>query len=67
MIEDIDAEAIQRGQAVPYKYLDYAWDFQDPIGSYGGGNVEKLKEVSKKFDPKGLFQKGVPGGFKLFA
>jgi len=24
-----------------------------------------LKAVSKKYDPEGIFQKGVPGGFKL--
>jgi hypothetical protein len=25
-----------------------------------------LQKASKKYDPQGLFQTGVPGGFKLF-
>lgn len=50
---------------VPFKYLDYAWDFQDSIGSYGVEDKTFL-QVSRKYDPGGLFQKGVPGGFKLF-
>ncbi|KAI0006957.1 hypothetical protein F4779DRAFT_643667 [Xylariaceae sp. FL0662B] len=32
----------------------------------GAENRQKLRDVSKKYDPDGLFQKGVPGGFKLF-
>jgi hypothetical protein len=66
VIESIDKEAIARGQDVAYKYLNYAFDFQDPIGSYGVKNKQMLQEVSRKYDSGGLFQKGVPGGFKLF-
>ena len=66
VIEEIDAVAVDRGQSVSYKYLDYAWDFQNTIQSYGSDNVEMLKKVSLKYDPKGMFQKNVPGGFKLF-
>ena len=47
-------------------YLNYANDDQDPIGSYGSANVAKLQAASKKYDPTGLFQTNVPGGFKLF-
>lgn len=66
VIETIDRDAASRGTAVPFKYMNYAWDFQDPISSYGEENKAFLQEVSKKYDPEGLFQKGVPGGFKLF-
>lgn len=47
-------------------YLNYAERDQDPIGSYGSENVGKLQAASKKYDPTGLFQTNVPGGFKLF-
>ncbi|OTA76491.1 hypothetical protein M434DRAFT_88032 [Hypoxylon sp. CO27-5] len=66
VLEKIDADATSRGTAVPFKYLNYAYSFQDPIRSYGVKNGEKLREVSRKYDPEGIFQKGVPGGFKLF-
>jgi hypothetical protein len=65
VIEEVDEDASAKGTSVAYKYLNYAFDFQDPIGSYGAGNKKKLQDASKKYDPKGLFQKGVPGGFKL--
>lgn len=53
---------------MPFVYLNYAFDFQDPIGSYGEKNQAFLQETSKnyRYNPEGLFQKGVPGGFKLF-
>lgn len=61
----IDHDAKARGTAVPYKYLNYAFSFQDPINSYGEDNKKAMLEVSKKYDPNGLFQKGAVGGFKL--
>ncbi|RYP13801.1 hypothetical protein DL767_010580 [Monosporascus sp. MG133] len=66
LLDQVDTDAAARGTAVPYKYLNYAFTGQDPIGSYGAGNKEFLQRVSEKYDPEGLFQKVVPGGFKLF-
>ncbi|KAI9155658.1 FAD-dependent monooxygenase CTB5 [Paramyrothecium foliicola] len=66
VIETIDQDAAKRGTSSSFKYLNYAAPFQDPISSYGEENKAKLQAVSKKFDPEGLFQKGVPGGWKLF-
>lgn len=65
VLEDIDADAATRGTSVPFKYMNYAYDFQDPIASYGAVSHQKLRQVSEKYDAEGLFQKGVPGGFKL--
>ena len=48
-----------------YLYLNYAASFQDPIAGYGNASVSMLQAVSKKYDPDQLFQKQVPGGFKL--
>jgi hypothetical protein len=64
-LERIDEDATNRGTAVPYKFMNYTYSFQDPISSYGNDNVQKMLEVSKKYDPEGLFQQGVPGGFKF--
>jgi hypothetical protein len=57
------AESIGVGN--PYLYLDYADITQDPLASYGTENVEKMKAAAKKYDPFGVFQKLVPGGFKI--
>lgn len=65
VLEKIDADAACRGTAVPYKYLNYAYSFQQPVVSYGAEINMKLRQVSKSYDAEGLFQKGVPGGFKL--
>ena len=47
----------------PFIYLNYADKSQDPFASW---NAKKhLLAVSKKYDPKGIFQTKVPGGFKL--
>lgn len=63
---DIEKDAEARSQRVPYVYLNYASKFQDPFTSYGEANKKFLQEVSRKYDSEGLFQKNVPGGFKLF-
>ncbi|KAI0143813.1 FAD-binding domain-containing protein [Xylariaceae sp. FL1272] len=65
-LEQIRAMAVENRTALDFIYLNYAADFQDPIVSYGAENKKKLQNVSRKYDPKGLFQKGVSGGFKLF-
>lgn len=56
----------QKGLLRPFKYLNYADRTQDPIGSYGEKMKKRLQDASKKYDPNGLFQTRVPGGFKLF-
>lgn len=66
-LEAIEKDADARGLRVPYTYLNYASDFQDPFSSYGQENKNFLQEVGRKYDPEGLFQKNVPGGFKLYA
>jgi hypothetical protein len=52
------------GLFLDWTYLNYAGSNQDPIGTYG--DLGTLRRVSKKYDPKGLFQTAVPGAFKLF-
>ena len=62
----IDEQARQTNLTNRWIYLNYAGAFQDPIASYGSENKAKLQAISRKYDPEGLFQKGVPGGYKLF-
>lgn len=66
-IFDLQVNVLKReGMFNEWQYLNYADISQDPIGSYGKEQVKALRAASKKYDPEGLFQKGVPGGFKLF-
>ncbi|KAI9799744.1 MAG: hypothetical protein M1833_003863 [Piccolia ochrophora] len=61
-----DDAANAAGLLDPWVYLNYAAQWQEPIKGYGAVNTAKLQAASKKYDPKGVFQKRVPGGFKLF-
>ena len=54
-----------KGKENDWIYLNYALAEQDPLGSYGAANVNKMKAASKKYDSEGVFQKLVPGGFKI--
>lgn len=65
-IAEIDKEAKKLNQHFDYKYLNYASPWQKVIRSYGVEDEKKLKAISKKYDPQGVFQKNVPGGFKIF-
>lgn len=69
LFNDIEKEA--RFQNKPslyhrYKYLNYADGDQDVIGGYGTNAKNRLRRVSRKYDPRGVFQRQVTGGFKLW-
>ena len=51
----------------PFQYLNYAAKFQNPLDSYGSVGKSFLQKVSKKYDPLGIFQTSVSGGFKIFS
>jgi hypothetical protein len=61
-----EATAAKLNVTNPYLYLNYAAPWQDPIDGYGAESKAALQTASKKYDPTGVFQKQVPGGFKLF-
>lgn len=53
------------GYLIDFLYLNYADISQPVLQSWGKSSVEKLKVASREFDPTGVFQKQVPGGFKI--
>ncbi|KAK8000693.1 FAD-binding domain-containing protein [Apiospora arundinis] len=59
------AATVALGTADDFLYLNFAGGFQDPISSYGPDNVAFLRRVATQYDPQGVFQKLMPGGFKL--
>ncbi|KAG9514579.1 hypothetical protein KCV07_g7976, partial [Aureobasidium melanogenum] len=67
-IEEIKlfAATIEGGN-LPWVYLNYADQCQDPLSSYGKENLQKLRAVCRMYDPQQVFQKLCPGGFKVSA
>ena len=67
--KDTFAQANQRAEDLGFKRyylaLTYADVWQDPIGSYGAESMKDMIGVSREYDPSGVFQRQVPGGFKL--
>ncbi|RYP60728.1 hypothetical protein DL771_010404 [Monosporascus sp. 5C6A] len=65
MSDRIDRFVAQVGGDVAFRYMNYASEEQNPLGSYGEANVRLMKEVAARYDPEGVFQTRVPGGFKI--
>ena len=65
-LKQVETLAADSGMLHRWKYLNYAAQWQDPIAGYGHESREKLRDVTRKYDPHGVFQTQVPGGYKLF-
>ncbi|CAJ2512213.1 Uu.00g052280.m01.CDS01 [Anthostomella pinea] len=65
LLQAMDDTAAAPGGLHQFKYMNYADPSQDPLESYGSKNLAFLRAVSARYDPSGIFQKKVPGGFKL--
>ncbi|KAL8647216.1 MAG: hypothetical protein Q9226_006520 [Calogaya cf. arnoldii] len=63
--EMVDKLTKSRGLYDPYIFLNDAAPGQKVMRSYGKESFERMKGISRKYDPKQMFQKQVPGGFKL--
>lgn len=64
-VESVSEFAKSVGSDVEWQYLNYADYSQDPLGSYGRENIELVRAAAEKYDPTGVFQSRVPGGFKV--
>ncbi|KAI9885726.1 MAG: hypothetical protein M1823_002492 [Watsoniomyces obsoletus] len=65
VVEQCTTAAREAGLDHPWIDLTHAYATQDPLSSYGADNLARLRSTAKKYDPDGVFQKLVPGGFKL--
>ena len=54
----------QKGE-VQWRYINYSDKTQNPLKAYGKENLAFMKKVAAKYDPKRVFQKQVPGSFKV--
>ncbi|KAL4791452.1 hypothetical protein BDV19DRAFT_393063 [Aspergillus venezuelensis] len=64
-IDEIEDFAKSVDDDVDFRYLNYCDGSHCPIARYGDENVQKMREVAARVDPQGVFQKRVPGGFKI--
>ncbi|KAH8662486.1 hypothetical protein BX600DRAFT_513317 [Xylariales sp. PMI_506] len=64
-VEEIESYAKSVDGDIEFRYLNYCNGTQDPLGSYGVENIKKMKAAAAKYDPLGVFQTRVPGGFKI--
>lgn len=65
LLEAIDSQARGLGGHDPYLFANYAGKDQEVIASYGTASVERMRRVSQAVDPKGIWRKLVPGGYKI--
>ncbi|KAL8718432.1 MAG: hypothetical protein Q9225_004431 [Loekoesia sp. 1 TL-2023] len=66
LLSDIIQSSKQLGTYINWIDLNHADFSQDPISSYGSITKAFLQSVSREYDPNQVFQKAVPGGFKVF-
>jgi hypothetical protein len=65
IVDVAEAQSKAHGTYQQYKYANYADYDQNPLASYGAGNLAKLKQIAKKYDPQEVFQKLQYGGWKV--
>lgn len=61
ILDCVEDFARERGVYNAYKYANYCSGMQNPYSGYGKERHRFLKDVSRRYDPNGIFQKGVPG------
>lgn len=66
LLDDIVTSSKRLGTYVEWVDLNHADVSQDPITSYGSANKAFLRSISRTYDPTQIFQRMVPGGFKVF-
>jgi hypothetical protein len=65
LVQTTERKAKAMKKLHPFRYFGYADRSQNPIVSYGAANAHFMRKVSRKYDPAQVFQRSVPGGFKL--
>ena len=65
LMADYRRLATEKGLLHRYIFANYGYYKDEVMAGYGKESLERLRAVSSKYDPEGVFQKGVPGGFKL--
>lgn len=67
LVAELRSLARDKGLLHRYIFTNYGYAKDDVVAGYGEESVSKLWVASKKYDPEAIFQRAVPGGFKLKA
>lgn len=67
LVKELRSLARDKGLLHRYIFTNYGYAKDDVIAGYGEESVSRLRAASQKYDPEGVFQNAVPGGFKLGA
>lgn len=67
LVGELRSLARDKGLLHRYIFTNYGYSKDDVLAGYGEASVSRLRAVSKEYDPEGLFQSAIPGGFKLKA
>lgn len=62
----LNSAAQDAGLYDPFNYMGDAAGFQPVFPGYGELNHKALQAIAKKYDPRGVYQTLMPGGFKVF-
>lgn len=64
-VDDVDAYATSLGLNWGWRFLNYAYGYQDPIASYGQSAQDKIRAASDRYDSEKVFQKLRKTGHKI--
>ncbi|KAK1141144.1 hypothetical protein N8T08_009311 [Aspergillus melleus] len=62
----INNATMKAGLYDPFNYMGDSAGFQKIFEGYGEENHAKLQDIATRYDPEGVFQRLMPGGFKVF-
>lgn len=62
---EFEAILEDEGTLSTFVYLNYGASWQRGLEGYGREGIEWMEKVAGRYDPEGVFQKQVRGGFKL--
>jgi hypothetical protein len=62
----INNATFEAGLYDAFNYIGDAAGFQSIFPGYGAENHERLQAIAQKYDPNGVFQTLMPGGFKVY-
>lgn len=65
MGQGFGSAAAHHNSQIRYLFMNDAYDGQPVLSSYGAENVQKLRDISKKYDPDQIFQRLQNGGWLL--
>lgn len=63
--ETIESSSIKHGAALPYRFMNDAYDGQAVLAGYGTENLERLRTIALAYDTDGVFQRLQNGGWLL--